>query len=120
MSNAIEELTKLSATYNQFDLAEKLGVNQSYVSMILSGKRNPSTALASRINRLYCGTESNLAKWDDSVNSCSVVVAITCPAMSQVEKEKLAKIIAHYACSYAKHRINIKTGIRSDKPSALP
>jgi hypothetical protein len=40
--------------------------------------------------------------------------------MSQVEKEKLAKIIAHYACSYAKHRINIKTGIRSDKPSALP
>lgn len=89
------ELKQLSEQYNQLELAEKLGISQSYVSMLLTGKRSASSALAGRIKRLYSGTETQTAKWEQRKASGSVVVSLKCPHMKTEEKTKLTKVLAY-------------------------
>ncbi len=43
----------LTAKEKQRSIALKLGISESYLSLILSGKRNPSIKVAKRISRLF-------------------------------------------------------------------
>lgn len=117
---AIQELKELSKQYNQLELADRLGVSQSYVSMILTGNRRPGAALINRINRLYSGTETQLAKWQKKHGSGSVVVSITSPHMTSEEKTKLAQALAYYASAYMKSEVDAAAGIPSERPKPLP
>lgn len=116
----IIELKHLSEQYNQLELADRLGVSQSYVSMLLTGKRQPSSSLHGRIKRLYSGTETQTAKWDQKHGSGSVVVSLTCPHMTNEEKTKLAKVLAYYASAYMKSEVDAAAGISTDRPKPLP
>lgn len=114
------ELQELSERYSQSDLSEKLYISQSYISMMLSGKRQPSKSIIGRIKRLYCGTETQTAKWEDSHGSCSVTVSLSSRYLNPEEKHKLAKIIAYYASSYLKSEIDGAAGISTERPIPLP
>jgi transcriptional regulator with XRE-family HTH domain len=116
----IQELKQLSEQYNQLELAERLGISQSYVSMLLTGKRQPSTSLTGRIKRLYSGTEIQTAKWDKKHGAGSVVISLTCPHMTAEEKTKLAKVLAYYASAYMKAEVDAAAGIPSERPRPLP
>jgi predicted transcriptional regulator len=116
----MHELKQLSEQYNQLELADRLGISQSYVSMLLTGKRQASTTLAGRIKRLYSGTETQTAKWDKKHGSGSVVVSLTCPHMTSEEKTKLAQVLAYYASAYMKAEVDAAAGVPSERPKPLP
>ena len=43
----------LTSKEKQRSVALKLGISESYLSLILSGKRNPSIKVAKRISKLF-------------------------------------------------------------------
>lgn len=116
----IEELKKLSEQYNQLELANELMISQSYVSMLLTEQRKPSNALKTRIKRLFNGTETQSAKFQQAHGEGSVVVSLTCPHMTREEITKLTKVLAYYTTSYMKSEIDAAAGIFSERPKPLP
>jgi len=113
------ELQELSKRYSQIDLSDKLYISQSYISMILSGKRQPSKSVTTRIKRLYSGTETQTAKWEEPHGSCLVTVSLTSRYLKPEDKHKLAKIVAYYASAYLKSEIDGAAGITTIKPLPL-
>ena len=116
----MQELIELVAQMSQADLAQKLGVCQSHISMIIGGKRKPSAALLNKVKRLYDGTEIITAKWAKAHGSASVIVSFSCPHMTATELTKLTHAIAYYASAYLLAEADYAAGLPGQHPKPLP
>lgn len=51
MTNGARRLRKVFERPNQKDVAKRLGVSESFLSLLAAGKRTPSMAVAGRIQK---------------------------------------------------------------------
>lgn len=51
MTNGAKQLAQMFAGPTQKDIAKRLKIGQSYLSLLIAGKRTPSMALAGKIER---------------------------------------------------------------------
>ncbi len=51
MTKGAKQLAKLFAQPTQREIAKRIGVNDSYLSLLASGKRTPSMAVAAKMQR---------------------------------------------------------------------
>lgn len=51
MTKGAKALGQLFAKPKQADIAKRLGVSQSYLSLLVDGKRTPSMAVAAKLHR---------------------------------------------------------------------
>ncbi len=51
MTKGARQLAKLFARPTQTDIAKRLGVGSSYLSLLAAGKRTPSMAVAAKIQK---------------------------------------------------------------------
>ncbi|MDD5094335.1 MAG: helix-turn-helix transcriptional regulator [Dehalococcoidia bacterium] len=71
---------------NQTELAESLGVSKAYVSMVLSGKKQPSKKVAEALGRLGVNLKVNQNEAKSSILSHARLPVPTLPQVKQGPK----------------------------------